>query len=31
MNKQKEFGDYQTPNDLAAQVVDLVARIVWFA
>ena len=27
MNKQKEFGDYQTPNDLAVQVVDLVAGL----
>lgn len=27
MNKQKEFGDFQTPNDLAAQVVALVAGL----
>lgn len=27
MNKQKEFGDFQTPNDLAAQVVVLVAEL----
>ena len=27
MSKQKEFGDFQTPNDLAAQVVALVAQL----
>lgn len=27
MNKQKEFGDFQTPNDLAVQVVALVAEL----
>ena len=27
MNKQKEFGDFQTPNDLAAEVVALVAKL----
>ena len=27
MNRQKEFGDFQTPNDLAAQVVALVAEL----
>ena len=27
MNKQKEFGDFQTPSDLAAQVVALVAEV----
>ena len=27
MNIRKEFGDYQTPNDLAAHVVDLVAGL----
>ena len=27
MNKQKEFGDFQTPSDLAAKVVTLVAEL----
>lgn len=27
MNTQKEFGDYQTPDDLAVQVVDVVAGL----
>ena len=27
MNTRKEFGDYQTPNDLAVQVVDVVAGL----
>ncbi len=27
MSKQKEFGDFQTPNDLAAEVVALVAEL----
>ncbi len=27
MNQRKEFGDFQTPNDLAAQVVALVAEL----
>ena len=31
MNKQKEFGDFQTPSDLAAQVVALVAELFGFA
>ncbi|MDE0145161.1 MAG: hypothetical protein OXL95_04765 [Nitrospira sp.] len=27
MSKQKEFGDFQTPNDLAAQVVALITKM----